>query len=105
VNLRSQLSDSATLDRFDLKTDLLPRIEWLPSNIAFHNLDVFEPIPEEFVGKYDIVHIRFFMPVVQNNDPLPILKNVIKLLSMQLWLVFSSLADMIPRAWRLLAVG
>jgi len=81
INLSPLVPASATIHGFDLETDLLPRSEWLPSNVTWHHLDVFEPIPEDFVGKYDIVHIRFFAPVVQGGDPGPIIKNVMQLLS------------------------
>jgi hypothetical protein len=53
----------------------------LPPNLNFHHLDVFEPVPEQYVGKYDVVHIRFFAPVVREGDPGPVIKNVMKLLS------------------------
>ena len=44
-------------------------------------LDVLEPIPEELRGKYDLVHVRLFLAVVQDDDPTPILRNLMDLLS------------------------
>ena len=32
-------------------------------------------------GKYDLVHVRLFLAVVQNYDPTPILRNLIDMLS------------------------
>lgn len=81
VNLSHEVPASTMLHGFDLKTDLLPRTEWLPSNVSFHELNVFEPVPEQFVGKYDVVHFRFLSPVVQKGDPSPLLKCALKLLS------------------------
>jgi hypothetical protein len=78
VDLSSKLP-SATFDAFDVTTNLIPRE--LPSNVHFKHLDVFEPVPEEFTGKYDIVHIRFFAPVVSNTGPDPVVKTALQMLS------------------------
>ncbi|KAL8726623.1 MAG: hypothetical protein Q9181_005972 [Wetmoreana brouardii] len=43
-------------------------------------LDIFSSIPEDLVGRYDIVHARLFFLVVRNGDPIPLLQNLIKLL-------------------------
>jgi len=40
-----------------------------------------EEIPAEFVGRYDLVHARFLLGLVKNNDPIPLLRNLMKLLS------------------------
>jgi hypothetical protein len=53
----------------------------LPDNVRFKRLDLQEDIPAEFVGRYDLVHARFLLGLVRNNDPLPLLKNLLKLLS------------------------
>jgi hypothetical protein len=47
-----------------------------------HIWNVFENVPDEFVGFFDIVHVRLIIVVVKNNDPGPILANLNKLLSM-----------------------
>ncbi|MCJ1287294.1 hypothetical protein MMC26_006642 [Xylographa opegraphella] len=36
--------------------------------------------PEKLVGRYDIVHVRLFLAVVNNDDPSPLLDHCIKLL-------------------------
>ena len=46
-----------------------------------HKLDAFSPLPHELVGKYDIVHLRLFIVLVRNNDPAPLLRNLIQMLS------------------------
>lgn len=47
-----------------------------------HIWNVFEEVPDEFIGYFDIVHVRLITVVVKNNDPRPILANLKKLLSM-----------------------
>lgn len=54
---------------------------WLP---AMHVWNIFENVLGEFVGFFDIVHVRLITVVVKNNDPRPIPANLNKLLSMYL---------------------
>ena len=56
-------------------------MEWLPSNVSLHVHDAFTAFPEELWGTYDVVHLRFFVAVVKDNDPGVLLANVVKLLS------------------------
>ena len=56
-------------------------LEQLPTNISLKILDVFGDIPNDLVEKYDVVHIRTFALVVTHSDPVPLLKNLVKMLS------------------------
>ena len=80
VDVNRQLP-SVHLDGFDNSVDQFPSKEWLPDNISLHRLDVLKPIPEELKGKYDLVHVRLFLAVVQDYDPMPILRNLMDMLS------------------------
>lgn len=65
----------------DISLSQLPPPTWLPSHITSRQLDVFEEnLPEDLVGKFDVVHVRLFLLVVRENDPRPILRNLLKLL-------------------------
>ena len=44
-------------------------------------LDALSEIPEHLVGMYDIVQLRLFQVVVKDNDPGPLLRNVLRMLS------------------------
>ena len=44
-------------------------------------MDVFEDVPRNLVGRFDVVHIRTFCIVVKNGNPGPLLKNLIEMLS------------------------
>jgi hypothetical protein len=46
-----------------------------------HTWDIFEEPPEEFLGYFDVVHVRLITVVVKNNDPRPVLANLTKILS------------------------
>lgn len=80
IDVNRQLP-SARLDGFDISGGQYPPKEWLPANLSLRTLDVHKPIPEEFKGQYDIVHVRLFLTVVRNDDPLPILNNLMDMLS------------------------
>jgi len=69
------------LEGLDIALHQAPPEHLLPDNVRFKYLDLQEELPEEFVGRYDVVHARFLLGLVKNNDPVPILQNLLKLLS------------------------
>ncbi|GIJ83008.1 hypothetical protein Asppvi_001525 [Aspergillus pseudoviridinutans] len=71
---------TATLDGLDISLDSGPPAEWLPKNATLRQLDIFDDVPPDLVGTYDIVHLRFFMLVVRESDPIPVIR---KLLAME----------------------
>ena len=73
-------------DGFDISIDQAPPLIWLPSNVTFSTWDIYQPPPTEFVGKYDVVHVRLLGIVVRNKDPMPILQHLASLLKPQGWL-------------------
>jgi len=69
------------IDGFDIADDQFPPEEWLPSNVRLNTLDIMEAIPQNLVGKYDIVNIRYFALSVKNSDHIGLLKSLTSLLS------------------------
>jgi hypothetical protein len=50
-----------------------------------HVMDAFTPdLPEHLVDAFDIVHIRAIVSAVKDNAVEPLLKNLVKMLSMVL---------------------
>ena len=45
------------------------------------HLDALGEIPEELIGVYDVVQLRLFQVVVKDNDPGPLLRNAVSMLS------------------------
>jgi hypothetical protein len=64
----------------DISLSQVPPAEWLPEYVTARTLDIFAPIPEDLRAKFDVVHVRLFLLVVRDNDPIPILSNLLKLL-------------------------
>ncbi|KAI1487269.1 hypothetical protein F5X96DRAFT_650927 [Biscogniauxia mediterranea] len=71
---------STELHGFDISLDQVGPKAWLPANIRMHTWDIFEEPPSQFVGYFDVVHVRLITVVVKNNDPRPVLANLAKLL-------------------------
>lgn len=71
---------NATLDGYDIDLSNTPATPWLPKNITLSNWSIFDPVPEHLVGKYDVVHLRLLILVVENSDPTPVIRNVARLL-------------------------
>lgn len=82
IELAEKLPPTAQLDGFDISTAQFPAPEWLPKNVNLTKLDAFAPIPEYLIVKYDIVHVGLFVTVVEEDDPLPLLDNLLCMLSM-----------------------
>ncbi|MCJ1261078.1 hypothetical protein MMC22_000942 [Lobaria immixta] len=71
---------NSSLDGFDISLQQCPPPEWLPASVSLHQWDIFTPVPLNLKVRYDIVHIRLALLVVQNNDPRPILHNAMEML-------------------------
>lgn len=69
------------MDGLDIALHQAPPKHLLPDNVNFKYLDLHEDVPPEFVGQYDLVHARFLLGLVKNNDPVPLLEKLLKMLS------------------------
>ena len=82
-----EFASNAILDGFDISTAQFPAEKDLPANISLKILDIGSgDLPESVIGKYDLVHIRLFAFAILNDDPTPILKNLVRMLSMWTYL-------------------
>lgn len=81
LDVARSLPPSTMLDGFDISLAQCPPRGWIPPNVNFKELDIFGEIPSDLQGIYDVVHIRYMVLVVKENNPLPILRNLFKLLS------------------------
>ena len=72
----------AGFDGSDISLAQFPPKEWIPHNTTLSCLDILKPIPESLRGVYDVVHVGLVVLVVENDNPLPLLDNLLSLLSM-----------------------
>ena len=100
------LPASAQLDGYDVSPDQYPPNEWLPKNVHLNVLNMLDPVPEELVGKYDVVHVGLIVVVVRNENPGPVLSNLMTLLSMrETFCISKILSSCLSRAWWLSSMG
>ncbi|KAL8867403.1 MAG: hypothetical protein Q9198_008529 [Flavoplaca austrocitrina] len=71
---------NSTFHGFDVDLAQAPPREWLPPNVKLDTLDLFKPLPDVYVERFDVVHLRLLMCVIK-EDPMPVLNNLISMLS------------------------
>ena len=79
LDVARSLPPTATLNGFDIDLSQCPSKSWLPGNVSMLILDALDELPLDLIAQFDLVHVRLYMFVV--SDPVPLLANVIKLLS------------------------
>ncbi|MCJ1432519.1 hypothetical protein MMC27_001876 [Xylographa pallens] len=80
VDLAAALPSSVRFDGFDISLEQAPAASFLPANVHMHHWNMFDEPPQEFVGQFDIVHVRLVTLVIKNNDPVRLIENLRKLL-------------------------
>lgn len=81
TELARALPASAELDGLDIDFSQCPPKEWLSPNIAWITHDIFSEPPAELHEKYDIIHVQLFITILRDGNPVPMLKNLMKMLS------------------------
>ncbi len=79
LNLARELP-SAQLDGLDINLAQAPPKQGLPRNVKLRTWNALDDVPSELVGQYDLVHVRLLVFAVDNSDPRPMLRNLIKML-------------------------
>ncbi|KAI1366315.1 UMTA methyltransferase family protein [Xylaria arbuscula] len=59
---------NATLDGFDISFDAAPPSQTLPSRVKWRHWNIKEAVPEDLIGVYNIVHVRFLAWVLVDDD-------------------------------------
>jgi len=78
---------AAHLEGFDISDEQYPCKAWLPDRISLQRLDVTKAIPQNLEARYDLVQVRLFLCVIQNEGPDAILKAIFNMLSQTLLLI------------------
>jgi SAM-dependent methyltransferase len=75
----ARTSPNATLEGFDNDPTQAPHDKWLPSNVSICDWDIFQKPPEGTLAKYDFIHVRLLVMVIE-GDPELVLSNISKML-------------------------
>lgn len=80
LDLAREVSTTIQLDGLDISLSQAPPKAWLPANINMRVWNIFEDVPEDLVGQYDIVHVRLLLLVVTNANAVSVLQRLARLL-------------------------
>lgn len=88
LNELSSRLPQARLEGFDMTPEHFPPKEKLRGNVTLHDYsqNVLDPFPKEFLGQYDIVHVRLLMYGLKANEWDKAFANVAALLKPGGWL-------------------
>lgn len=75
------LPSSAILVGTDVSLEQCPPKAWLASNVSFQTWSIFDEPPGNFIGRFDLVHLRFLSFVIKDNELTSTLMRVMKTLS------------------------
>lgn len=84
LDLAAKLPETVELDGLDISFNAAPPAQTLPSNVSFYEWDIRKPVPQELKGVYDLVHIRTFSFVLQEDELPLVLEHLLDLLSKEL---------------------
>ncbi|KAK2599127.1 hypothetical protein QQS21_005388 [Conoideocrella luteorostrata] len=79
LDLRQELDPTAELVGIDVDISQAAPKQWLPENISLREWSVFTDVPDDLVEMFDIVNLRLFSFVIE-NDPAPVLRKLTRLL-------------------------
>ena len=80
LDLARQLPPTAQLEGLDIDNSQCPPPSWLPPNVTMRAVDALQrDVATDLLCRFDVVHVRLFMFVVE--EPGPLLRNVVRMLS------------------------
>ncbi|KAJ4294978.1 hypothetical protein N0V90_006986 [Kalmusia sp. IMI 367209] len=80
IELSRELSSTAQLDGLDVEFAQCPPKEWLAPNISWITHDIFSEPPAKLIEVYDVIHVQLFITILRDGNPVPMLKNLMKML-------------------------
>lgn len=81
VETAKTLSPSSHFDGFDISDAQFPAPAQLPANVKLHQHNILHPLPEQYVGKYDLINVRALVLGLANGEWEIAIKNLVHGLS------------------------
>lgn len=75
---------TAEFHGFDISDKMFP--QEIPDNVQLHVADVKKPFDENWLGYFDVVHVRLIEAAMRKEEWAPLLRNIITLLKAGGWL-------------------
>jgi len=85
-SLTPQLPPTAQLHGFDMSTHKFPAPSTLPANFHLHTHNVLDPFTEQYLGVFDVAHVRLLMYGLKKEEWILAVKNVMTILKPGGWL-------------------
>ncbi|KAI1127675.1 UMTA methyltransferase family protein [Nemania abortiva] len=79
-DVSERLPKTAHLYGLDISLDAMPPPGFLPSNVTLRNWDVRTSVPEDLVGIFDVIQIRFFIFVLLREEVSSVVGKLVQML-------------------------
>lgn len=76
----SRSTGADSLDGLDINLAQAPPKQWLPPSVNMRTWNIFDAVPDDLVGQFDVVHVRLLLVVVENENAGAVVRNLGKLL-------------------------
>ncbi|KAL6892006.1 S-adenosyl-L-methionine-dependent methyltransferase [Trichoderma evansii] len=80
LDVAEQVPSTVQLDGFDISDKQFPHKANRPDNMNFRALDAFSQVPDDLMGKYDIVHLRLWCCIVKDSNTAALIQHATELL-------------------------
>lgn len=91
IQLARHLPASASICGFDISLSQAPPRAWLPRNLELREWDIFTPVPDDCLGKYDVVHVRLLLLVLTPANVRAVVRRLGQMLRDGGWLQWEEL--------------
>ena len=75
----------------DVSLSQTPSREWLPPSMEVCEWDFYTPVPQQWVGRFDVVHIRLALLAIRSNDTSTVLESARAMLKPGGWMQWDEL--------------
>ncbi|CZR35768.1 hypothetical protein FPRO06_01835 [Fusarium proliferatum] len=89
--LAARVTEEAQLDGFDIDTRKFHETTSLPANVKLQYGNVLEPFPKQYLGIYDLVHVKLLYAALKKDEWLQAVKNLKTLLKPNGYLFWSEI--------------
>ncbi|KAF7712279.1 Uncharacterized protein PECH_008963 [Penicillium ucsense] len=91
-DLSREVPSSCQPHGFDISAAMFPDRQILPPNVTLFEQDMLQPFPEQFLGHYDVVHVRLMIVALSSDHWAMGVQNLMTLLRPGGWLQWEDCA-------------
>jgi SAM-dependent methyltransferase len=84
----SRYGDTVNITALDISSAQFPPPAIRPQNLYMSTWDFFTDVPQQYIGKFDVIHTRFIVPGIVNrpDERHKVMTNMLKMLKSGGWL-------------------